>query len=74
MSDIKATANAGLEALRAWVRSIGMPLNLAELGVPNPKEELPGIIKRVLDANNGKIAGFMDLDEKAIAAIFTSVA
>jgi len=71
MADIKATANAGIEAFRAWVRSIGMPLTLGELGIPNPKDELSAVIKRVVDANKGKIAGFMDLDEKAIAAIFT---
>ena len=73
MLDAKATANAGIQALRAWIRSIGMPLTLAELGVPNPQEELPAIVKRVLDANNGKIAGFIDLDEKAVTAIFTSM-
>ena len=72
MADIKATANAGLEAFRAWVRSIGMPLTLKELGIPGA--ELPQVIKRTADANNGKIVGFMDLDEKAIAAIFTSMA
>ena len=70
MGDIKATANAGLQAFRAWVRSIGMPLTLAELGIP--RADLPAVIKRTVDANNGKIVGFMDLDEKAIAAIFTS--
>jgi hypothetical protein len=72
MADIKATANAGIEAFRAWVRSIGMPLSLAELGIP--KAELPDVIKRAVDAGNGKITGFMDLDEKAISAIFTSMA
>ena len=72
MVDVKATANAGLEAFRAWVRSIGMPLTLAELGIP--RAELPDVIKRTADANKGKITGFMDLDEKAIAAIFTSMA
>ena len=72
MADIKATAAAGLEAFRAWVRSIGMPLTLAELGIP--RAELPALIKRTLDANKGKITGFMDLDEKAVTAIFTSIA
>ena len=72
MADAKATANLGLEAFRAWIRSIGMPLTLKELGIP--KEDLPAVIKRTADANKGKISGFMDLDEKAISAIYTSIA
>ena len=71
MADLKATANAGLKAFRSWLCSIGMPLSLTELGIP--KEDLDGIIKRTLDANKGKIAGFMDLDERAISAIYSSI-
>ena len=71
MADIKATANAGLEAFRTWISSIGMPLTLEELGIP--KADLPAAIKRTADTHNGKIIGFMDLDEKAISAIFTSM-
>jgi alcohol dehydrogenase YqhD (iron-dependent ADH family) len=71
MTDTKAAANAGLEAFRAWLCSLGMPLTLTELGIP--KDDLSGIIKLIADSNKGKIAGFMDLDEKAIGAIFTSI-
>jgi alcohol dehydrogenase YqhD (iron-dependent ADH family) len=71
MADIKATADAGLESFRSWIRSIGMPLTLPELGIP--KAELAAVIKRAVDANNGKITGFMDLDAKAISAIYTAM-
>jgi alcohol dehydrogenase YqhD (iron-dependent ADH family) len=71
MSDVKASANAGLKAFRSWLRLIGMPLTLTELGIP--KEDLPMVIKRTVDANKGKITGFMDLDENAISAIYTSI-
>jgi len=67
----KATANAGLDAFRAWLRSIGMPLTLAELGIP--KADFDAVIKRAVDANKGTICGFIDLDEKAIRAIYSSV-
>jgi len=67
----KATANAGLDAFRAWLRSIGMPLTLAELGIP--KADLDAVIKRAVDANKGMISGFIDLDEKGIRAIYSSV-
>ena len=70
-NDSKACANAGLEAFRAWVRSIGMPLTLTELGIP--AAELENVIKLTLDANKGKISGFIDMDEKAVTAIFTSL-
>ena len=69
--DIKAAVNDGLKAFRSWLCSIGMPRTLAELGIP--KEDLPAVIKRTLDAKNGKITGFMDLDEKAVSAIYASL-
>ena len=72
MGDVKATANAGLRAFRSWVRSIGMPLTLEELGVP--RAELDDMVKRTIDAGKGKVSGFMDLDEKAVKAIFSSMA
>jgi len=49
-----------------------MPLTLEELGVP--KNEVPEMVKRTMDANKGRITGFMDLDEKAVTAIFSSMA
>jgi len=67
----KATANAGLDTFRAWLRSIGMPLTLSELGIP--KTDLEAVIKRAVDTNKGKIAGYIDLDEKAIRAIYSSI-
>ena len=72
IADMKGTANAGIAAFRAWIRSIGMPLTLEELGVP--KAELQAAIKRTIEATKGKIVSFMDLDENAITAIFNSMA
>ncbi|MDR0511578.1 MAG: iron-containing alcohol dehydrogenase [Treponema sp.] len=73
MDDVKATADAGIQAFRAWLRSIEMPQTLGELGIPSSSEELSAMIKRTVDAVKGKISGFMDLDEKAITAIYTSM-
>ena len=70
-NDIKATANAGLKAFRAWVHYVGMPLTLKELGIP--QEDLPMLVKRTVDANKGLIQGFIDMDEKAIKAIYSSM-
>jgi alcohol dehydrogenase YqhD (iron-dependent ADH family) len=72
MTDPKATADAGLRHFRTWVKSIGMPLTLKELGIP--KADLPAVVKRCLDVNGGTVPGFVDLDEKAVTAIFNSIA
>jgi alcohol dehydrogenase YqhD (iron-dependent ADH family) len=69
--DPRGTANAGLRAFRSWIRSIGMPLTLKELGIP--KEDLPAVVKRCMDHNKGKVPGFMELDEKAVTTIFASI-
>jgi alcohol dehydrogenase YqhD (iron-dependent ADH family) len=72
MSDVKATANEGLNRFRAWVKSIGMPLTLKELGIP--KEDLQGIVERCNCGPDGILRGYIDLDKKAVAEIFTSIA
>jgi alcohol dehydrogenase YqhD (iron-dependent ADH family) len=71
IANIRDTAALGVRVFRIWLESIGMPLTLEELGIP--KEDVPAMAKRAADANNGKIIGFMDLDEKAIAAIYTKM-
>jgi alcohol dehydrogenase YqhD (iron-dependent ADH family) len=71
LADIKATADEGLERFRAWIRSIGMPLTLKELGIP--RADLPEVIRRCLDVWNGVVTGYMDLDKVAVTAIFTSI-
>jgi alcohol dehydrogenase YqhD (iron-dependent ADH family) len=70
-ADIKAAADEGLTRFRSWIKSIGMPLTLKELGVP--KEDLPGIVQRCMDHNDGVVRGFMDLDKDAVTAIFSSI-
>jgi alcohol dehydrogenase YqhD (iron-dependent ADH family) len=72
IEDPKGTANAGLRAFRIWVKSLGMPLTLKELGIP--KADLPLVVKRCMEHNKGMVPGFMELDEKAVAEIFGSIA
>ena len=70
LSDIKAVANEGLRRFRAWLKSIGMPVTLVELGIP--KADLQKVINECNCNDAGIIVGFMDLDKKAVAEIFTS--
>jgi alcohol dehydrogenase YqhD (iron-dependent ADH family) len=72
MQDVKGTALAGAAALTAWLRSIGMPTTLKELGVP--KDELDDAIARVVANTGGLIHGFMELDAAAIAEIYRDAA
>lgn len=72
MADLKATALEGIARFRSWIKSIGMPLTLKELGVP--ENELEAAIKRCADSNHGAIKGYMELDKNAIAEIYTSAA
>jgi alcohol dehydrogenase YqhD (iron-dependent ADH family) len=71
MADIKAVADEGLRLFRGWIKSIGMPLTLKELGIP--QEDLPRIIRRCLDSNGGTVKGYTELDSAAVTAIFTSI-
>jgi len=72
LADVKATANEGLRRFRFWLRSLGMPLTLKELGVP--AADLGHIIQRCMALWNGLVTGWVNLDEKAVTAIFSSVA
>jgi alcohol dehydrogenase YqhD (iron-dependent ADH family) len=68
-SDTKAVALEGLLRFRSWIKSLGMPLTLTELGIP--KKDLATVIKRCVDSNGGIIHGYMELDKDAIAEIYT---
>ena len=72
ISDPKGTADEAIRAFRRWIKSIGQPLTLKELGIP--KTDLPDIISRCLTHYNGLLLGFIDMDEKAVTEIFTSAA
>jgi alcohol dehydrogenase YqhD (iron-dependent ADH family) len=70
MADPGRVAREGIQRLREWLRSIGMPLTLTELGVKDKPEE----IARYARANaEGVMAGFLDLDKKAVTEIFASI-
>ncbi|MGI6004797.1 MAG: iron-containing alcohol dehydrogenase [Christensenellales bacterium] len=69
LSDIKAIADDGLDRFRSWLKSIGMPVTLKELGVP--KEDLQAVIDRACPQGH-VVGGFMQLDRDAVARIFTS--
>lgn len=64
------TAKAGIEALRNYLCSIGMPKNYAELGAK--EEDIPKMVQSLLygDGGSGKISGFITLGEEDCTKIY----
>lgn len=64
------TAKAGIEALRNFLISIGMPKNFAELGAK--EEDIEKMAHRACygDVRTGDLGGFVTLHEEDVAAIY----
>lgn len=64
------TAKAGIEALRNFLISIGMPKNFDELGAR--KEDIPKLVEMLCrgDGRNGTVSGFLTLDENECKKIY----
>lgn len=65
------TAKAGIEALRKFLCSIGMPANFAELGAK--EEDIPTLANIACwgDGRDGIMSGFTTLNEDDVAAIYS---
>lgn len=66
----EVTAKAGIEALQAFLISIGMPRNFAELGAR--EEDIPLLVETLCrgDGRPGSISGFVTLDEADCTKIY----
>ena len=66
----EATAKAGIEAMRRFFKSIGMPGNFAELGAK--EEDIPALVKALCygDGRQGSISGFVTLNEEDCTRIY----
>ena len=66
----EVTAKAGIEALRRFLHSIGMPGNFAELGAK--EEDIPYLVDTLCNGNgrSGSISGFVILDRKDCTEIY----
>lgn len=64
------TAKAGIEALRQFLSSIGMPKNFAELGAR--EEDIEKLAHTACYGNNGsgRLGGFVSLTEEDVANIY----
>ncbi len=66
----EVTAKAGIEALRNFLISIGMPKNFAELGAKEEDIEKMAHTACYGNGRPGKVGGFVSLDEKEVAEIY----
>ena len=66
----EVTAKAGIEALRNYLISIGMPKNFEELGAK--EEDIPKLVNVLCrgDGRNGTISGFVTLNEDDCTKIY----
>jgi alcohol dehydrogenase YqhD (iron-dependent ADH family) len=66
----EVTAKAGIEALRSFLISIGMPRNFAELGAK--EEDIPKLVNVLCrgDGRDGTISGFVTLNEDDCTKIY----
>ena len=63
-----AVAECGVERFTGWLKSIGMPVTLSGLGIP--EADIPDVVARCMRARGSKINGFLTLDEAAVEEIF----
>ena len=64
----EVTARAGIEALRSFLRSIGMPGNFAELGAK--EADIPYLVETLLNGRDGTLSGFVTLHAEDCRSIY----
>ena len=64
------TAKAGIEALRSFLISIGMPKNFEELGAKEEDIEKMAHTACWGDGRQGKLGGFVALEQKDVENIY----
>lgn len=64
------TAKAGIQALKQFFKSIGMPTNFAELGAKEEDIEKMAHTACFGDVRNGTIGGFVSLNQKDVENIY----
>ena len=66
----EVTAREGIEKLRSFLTSLGMPRNFAELGAR--EEDIPVLVKNLCrgDGRDGTISGFVTLNEEDCEKIY----
>ncbi len=67
-SNPEKTAKEGIQAFRSFLKSIGMPSKLCEVG--GKEEDIPTLVKNFGLPKDGKTGGFVELSSEDIAEIY----
>jgi alcohol dehydrogenase YqhD (iron-dependent ADH family) len=71
LADLKSVAYEGIERFRAWVRAIGMPSTLGELGVG--EKDLPVLLDKARYNQDGVIEGYVVITRGELEAFYRSI-
>lgn len=72
-NDPESTAKKGIEALKIFLKAIGMPLNFAELGAKEEDIEKMAHTACYGDGGDGTVGGFVSLTEADVINIYRSM-
>ena len=65
--DDESAALEGIEAFKSWLKSIGLPVNFAELGAK--EDDIPKLVK-TMNLSGNTLGSFQELDESDVEAIY----
>ncbi len=67
--DPERTALEGIERMKSFFSSIGLPVTLQELGIPTEEAKIDEMVKKAFEERAGGIGNFLSLKEKDVKAI-----
>lgn len=70
--DLPWTAEETIRRFRGWLRGMGMPLTLKELGIP--PEDIPRIAEKVAFNREGVLPGYVNLTRDDVVRLYNRVA
>ena len=65
--DDESAALEGIEAFKIWLKSMGLPVNFAELGAK--EDDIPKLVK-TMNLSGNTLGSFQELDESDVEAIY----
>ncbi len=71
LADLKLVAYEGIERFKDWLRSLGMPLTLRELGLN--EKDISTIVEITPTGPDGIVAGYIDIHKNDLTAFYTSI-
>ncbi len=71
LADLRQVAYEGIERFKSWLRRIGMPLTLRELGLA--EKDIPTMVEKARTNKDGILAGYIDIRKEDLPAFYKSI-